>query len=68
MPTEVTRALRPRYSLAGNVSGIGLCLPGKSLDGAGAVAVGGMLYAPSGYGGWGGAPGNVSLAYSVDGR
>jgi hypothetical protein len=27
-----------------------------------------MLYATSGYGAWGGAPGNVLLAYSVDGR
>jgi len=27
-----------------------------------------MLYVPSGYALWGGAPGNVLLAYSVDGR
>ena len=37
-------------------------------DGPGVVVVGGMLYVTSGYGAWGGAPGNVLLAYSVDGR
>jgi len=41
---------------------------GGSIDGPGAVAVGGMLYAGSGSGIWGGSPGNVLLAYSVDGH
>jgi polyvinyl alcohol dehydrogenase (cytochrome) len=41
---------------------------GGSIDGPGVVVVGGVLYATSGYGSWGGAPGNVLLAYSVDGR
>ena len=38
---------------------------GGSLDGpGGAVIVGGMLYVNSGYGQWGGMPGNVLLAFS----
>ena len=37
---------------------------GGSLDAAGAVIVGGMLYVNSGYGQWGGMPGNVLLAFS----
>ena len=41
---------------------------GGSINGPGPVVVGGMLYVSSGYGLWGGAPGNVLLAYSVDGR
>jgi polyvinyl alcohol dehydrogenase (cytochrome) len=41
---------------------------GGSIDGPGVVVVGGTLYATSGYGTWGGAPGNVLLAYTVDGR
>ena len=41
---------------------------GGSIDGPGVVVVGGTLYATSGYGSWGGAPGNVLLAYTVDGR
>ena len=41
---------------------------GGSIDGPGAVVVGGTLFATSGYGSWGGAPGNVLLAYTVDGR
>ena len=41
---------------------------GGSLDVAGPVIAGGMLYLTSGYGQWGGMPGNVLLAYSVDGR
>jgi polyvinyl alcohol dehydrogenase (cytochrome) len=41
---------------------------GGSLDGPGAVVVGGMLYANSGYAFVGGAPGNVLLAFSVDGK
>lgn len=41
---------------------------GGSLDGPGAVIVGGMLYVNSGYAFLGAAPGNVLLAFSVDGR
>jgi polyvinyl alcohol dehydrogenase (cytochrome) len=38
---------------------------GGSLDGAGAVIVGGMVYVNSGYGRFGGTPGNVLLAFGV---
>jgi polyvinyl alcohol dehydrogenase (cytochrome) len=41
---------------------------GGSLDVAGPVIAGGMLYVTSGCGQWGGMPGNVLLAYSVGGR
>jgi len=41
---------------------------GGALDGPGAVIAGGMLYVNSGYAVWGGGPGNVLLAYSVDGK
>jgi len=41
---------------------------GGSLDGPGAVIVGGMLYVGSGYAVFGGMPGNALLAFSVDGR
>jgi len=41
---------------------------GGSLDGPGAVVVGGMLYVNSGYAFLGSAPGNVLLAFSVDGK
>jgi polyvinyl alcohol dehydrogenase (cytochrome) len=41
---------------------------GGSLDGPGAVIAGGMLYVNSGYAFLGAAPGNVLLAFSVDGR
>jgi len=41
---------------------------GGSLDGPGAVIVGGMLYANSGYSFVGSAPGNVLLAFSVGGK
>jgi polyvinyl alcohol dehydrogenase (cytochrome) len=40
---------------------------GGSLDGPGAVIVGGMLYVNSGYAYLGSAPGNVLLAFSVEG-
>jgi polyvinyl alcohol dehydrogenase (cytochrome) len=46
----------------------GVAARGGSIDGPGPVVVGGMLYVASGYGLWGEAPGNVLLAYSVDGR
>jgi len=41
---------------------------GGALDGPGAVIVGGTLYVNSGYAFVGGAPGNVLLAFSVDGK
>jgi len=41
---------------------------GGSIDGPGPVVVGGTLYVNSGYGFIGGMPGNVLLAYSVDGK
>jgi PQQ enzyme repeat len=46
----------------------GVTAHGGSIDGAGPVVVGGMLFVSSGSGIFGGAPGNVLLAYSVDGR
>jgi polyvinyl alcohol dehydrogenase (cytochrome) len=41
---------------------------GGSLDGPGPIVAGGMLFVNSGYGQWGGMPGNVLLAFSVDGQ
>ena len=41
---------------------------GGSLDAGGPVIAGGMLFVGSGYGQWGGMPGNVLLAFSLDGR
>jgi polyvinyl alcohol dehydrogenase (cytochrome) len=41
---------------------------GGAMEGPGPTIVEGMLYVNSGYGSWGGAPGNVLLAFSVDGR
>jgi polyvinyl alcohol dehydrogenase (cytochrome) len=41
---------------------------GGSLDAGGAVIAGGMVFIKSGYAQWGGMPGNVLLAYSVNGR
>ncbi len=46
----------------------GTTAKGGSMDGPGPVIAGGMLYVSSGYGAWGGLPGNVLLAFSVDGR
>ncbi|MBV9287439.1 MAG: PQQ-binding-like beta-propeller repeat protein, partial [Hyphomicrobiales bacterium] len=45
----------------------GVAGKGGSINGGGAVVVDGMLYIGSGSGIFGGAPGNVLLAYSVDG-
>jgi polyvinyl alcohol dehydrogenase (cytochrome) len=39
---------------------------GGAIDGPGPVVVNGMLYTNSGYGVFGGAPGNVLLAYSIE--
>jgi polyvinyl alcohol dehydrogenase (cytochrome) len=41
---------------------------GGSLDGPGPVIAGGMVFAESGYAAAGGTPGNVLLAFSVDGK
>ena len=41
---------------------------GGSLDGPGPVIAGGMLFVDSGYSAGGGVPGNVLLAFSVDGK
>jgi polyvinyl alcohol dehydrogenase (cytochrome) len=41
---------------------------GGSLDGPGPVVAGGVLYVNSGYGFIGQMPGNVLLAFSVDGK
>ena len=41
---------------------------GGSVDGPGPVVVNGILYVNSGYGLLGGAPGNVLLAFSVEGK
>jgi polyvinyl alcohol dehydrogenase (cytochrome) len=46
----------------------GVAANGGSLDGPGPVVVGGMLFVNSGYAFVGGKPGNVLLAFSVDGR
>ena len=46
----------------------GIPAHGGSLNGPGAVIVGGMLYVNSGYGRFGEAAGNVLLAFSVDGK
>jgi len=41
---------------------------GGSLDAAGPAVVNGMVFVNSGYGQWGGMPGNVLLAFSVNGK
>jgi polyvinyl alcohol dehydrogenase (cytochrome) len=41
---------------------------GGSMDVAGPAVVNGTLFVNSGYGQWGGMPGNVLLAFSVDGK
>jgi polyvinyl alcohol dehydrogenase (cytochrome) len=41
---------------------------GGSFDSAGPTVVNGTLYTYSGYGTWGGMPGNVLLAFSADGK
>ena len=46
----------------------GITTKGGSMDGPGPTIVNGMVFAGSGYGAWGGLPGNVLLAFSVDGR
>lgn len=46
----------------------GVAGQGGSIDGPGPVVVDGVLYVGSGYALFGGTPGNVLLAYSVDGK
>ena len=46
----------------------GIPARGGSLDGAGPVIVDGMIYVNSGYPRNGGMPGNVLLAFSVNGK
>jgi polyvinyl alcohol dehydrogenase (cytochrome) len=46
----------------------GVSARGGSIDGPGPVIAGGMLFVNSGYGAMGGIPGNVLLAFSVDGN
>ena len=41
---------------------------GGAMDGAGPTISGGTLFVGSGYGIWGGLPGNVLLAFTVDGK
>jgi polyvinyl alcohol dehydrogenase (cytochrome) len=41
---------------------------GGAMDVAGPAVVNGMVFVNSGYGQWGGVPGNVFLAFSVDGK
>jgi polyvinyl alcohol dehydrogenase (cytochrome) len=41
---------------------------GGAMDGGGPAIAGGMLFVGSGYGIWGGLPGNMLLAFSVDGK
>ena len=41
---------------------------GGSLDVGGVAVAGKMLFVSSGYALWGGTPGNVLLAFSVDGK
>jgi polyvinyl alcohol dehydrogenase (cytochrome) len=46
----------------------GVPAKGGSFDAPGPVIANGMVYTTSGYGMWGGAAGNVLLAFSVDGK
>ena len=41
---------------------------GGSIDATGAAVAGGMVFVNSGYNQYGGMPGNVLLAFSVDGK
>ena len=46
----------------------GISARGGALDGPGSTIAGGLLYVNSGYGRFGAMPGNVLLAFSVDGK
>jgi hypothetical protein len=41
---------------------------GGSIDATGVAVAGGIVFVSSGYPQWGGMPGNVLLAFSVDGK
>ncbi len=57
------------FDTAQEFAGInGVAGKGGAMDGPGPTVAGGMLFAGSGYGIWGGLPGNVLLAFSVDGK
>ena len=45
-----------------------LAARGGSMDASGPIISGGIVYVMSGYGQWGGMPGNVLLSFSVDGK
>ena len=51
---------RDDYATVNGVAG-----RGGAMDGPGPTAAGGMLYVTSGYGQWGGKPGNVVLAFGL---
>jgi polyvinyl alcohol dehydrogenase (cytochrome) len=60
-------ALLWEYDTVGEHSTVnGVAARGGAMDGPGPIVVGGMLYVTSGYGIWGGFPGNVLLAFSVN--
>jgi polyvinyl alcohol dehydrogenase (cytochrome) len=44
----------------------GVKASGGSMDGPGPVVAGGMVYVTSGYGAWGGIPGNALLAFKAE--
>ena len=55
------------YDTAGEFETVnGVIGRGGSLDTAGPTIAGGMVFVNSGYGQWGGMPGNVLLAFSVE--
>ena len=57
------------YDTAREYGGVnGQKLHGGAMDGGGPAVAGGMIYVYSGYGQWGGMPGNALLAFSVDGK
>jgi polyvinyl alcohol dehydrogenase (cytochrome) len=43
----------------------GVAAQGGAMEGPGPTIAGGMLYVHSGYGQWGGRPGNVLLAFEI---
>ncbi len=57
------------YDTAQEYDGVnGQKLHGGAIDGGGPAVAGGMVYVYSGYGEFGGIPGNALLAFSVDGK
>jgi polyvinyl alcohol dehydrogenase (cytochrome) len=56
-----------QYDTVGEHSTVnGVAARGGAIDGPGPIVAGGMLYVNSGYSTWGGFPGNVLLAFSVN--